>query len=73
MVIVDRQCEQKQPQKIFQSNEAGFVAIYGRRIRKAYFLRKFFDNKLCISFRFSGLVSAYVAHNPHLNRYEEAN
>ncbi len=55
-MIIGRHYEQKQLQKIFQSNEAEFVAIYGRRrVGKTYLIREFFDKKSCIFFRSSGI------------------
>src|SRR6266567_1636316 len=56
MTIIGRQYEQKQLQKILQSNEAEFVAIYGRRrVGKTHLVREFFDKKPCIFFRSSGV------------------
>lgn len=56
MEIIGRQYEQKQLQKIFQSNEAEFVAVYGRRrVGKTYLVREFFNKKSCIFFRSSGI------------------
>lgn len=56
MTIIGRQYEQKQLQKIFQSDHAEFVAVYGRRrVGKTYLVREFFHNKPCIFFRSSGI------------------
>jgi uncharacterized protein len=56
MTTIGRQYEQKQLQKIFQSNNAEFVAIYGRRrVGKTHLVREFFDEKPCIFFRSSGI------------------
>lgn len=56
MTIIGRQYEQKQLQKIFQSNDAEFAAVYGRRrVGKTYLIKEFFNNKSCIFFRSSGL------------------
>jgi len=56
MTIIGRQYEQKQLQKVFQSDKAEFVAIYGRRrVGKTYLIREFFDKKACIFFRSSGI------------------
>ncbi len=56
MTIVGREYEQKQLQKILHSDEAEFVAIYGRRrVGKTYLIREFFDKKPCIFFRSSGI------------------
>lgn len=56
MTIIGRRYEQKQLQKIYQSNDPEFVAVYGRRrIGKTYLIREFFNEKPCIFFRSSGL------------------
>lgn len=56
MIIIGRKYEQKQLQKIFQSDQAEFVAIYGRiRVGKTYLIREFFNKKPCIFFRSSGI------------------
>jgi AAA+ ATPase superfamily predicted ATPase len=56
MTIIGREYEQKQLQKILQSKQAEFVAIYGRRrIGKTHIAREFFDKKSCIFFRSSGI------------------
>lgn len=63
MTIVGRQYEQKQLQKIFQSNQAEFVAVYGRRrIGKTHLIREFFDQKPCIFFRSSGIHKGSLKH-----------
>src|SRR5262245_65908646 len=56
MKIIGRQYEQIQLQKIFQSDTAEFIAIYGRRrVGKTYLVREFFNKKPCIFFRSSGI------------------
>lgn len=56
MTIIGRQYEQKQLQKIFQSDGAEFVAVYGRRrVGKTYLIREFFLKKPCLFFRNSGI------------------
>jgi uncharacterized protein len=56
MTIIGRQYEQKQLQKIFQSDTAEFVAVYGRRrVGKTHLIREFFGKKPCIFFRSSGI------------------
>jgi uncharacterized protein len=56
MVIIGRQYEQKQLQKIYQSNQAEFVAVYGRRrVGKTYLIRHFFSQKDGIFFRSTGI------------------
>jgi AAA+ ATPase superfamily predicted ATPase len=56
MTIIGRQYEQRQLQKIFQSDEAEFIAIYGRRrVGKTHLIREFFDKKSCVFFRSSGI------------------
>jgi uncharacterized protein len=55
-MIVGRLHEQKQLQKVFQSDTAEFVAVYGRRrIGKTYLVREFFVQKTCVFFRTSGI------------------
>lgn len=54
--IVGREDEQHQFQRVLDSNEAEFVAVYGRRrVGKTYLIRKFFENKQCIIFHTSGV------------------
>ena len=56
MTIIGRLCEQNQLQKVFQSDTAEFIAIYGRRrVGKTYLVREFFDRKSCIFFRSFGI------------------
>ncbi len=56
MRIIGRKFEQKQLQKIFQSDMAEFVAVYGRRrVGKTYLVREFFNEKKCLFFRASGI------------------
>ena len=56
MTIIGRLYEKKQLEKIFQSNQAEFVAVYGRRrVGKTYLIREFFNQKKCIFFRSSGV------------------
>lgn len=41
---------------MLDSNEAEFVAVYGRRrVGKTYLIRKFFKNKQCLFFQTSGV------------------
>ena len=56
MTIIGRQYEQKQLKRILQSDEAEFVAVYGRRrVGKTYLIREFFNTMDCIFFRTSGI------------------
>lgn len=56
MTIVGRKYEQKQLERVLQSNEAEFVAVYGRRrVGKTYLIREFCQHKRCIFFRSSGV------------------
>ena len=58
-LIVGREEEQRKLQKIFDSKEAEFVAVYGRRrVGKTYLIRNFFDEKNCIFFQVSGIIKA---------------
>lgn len=56
MTIVGRHYEQEQLQKRFQSAQAEFIGVYGRRrVGKTYLIREFFNKKPCIFFRSSGI------------------
>ncbi len=56
MSLIGRVYEQKQLHRIFQSNRAEFVAVYGRRrIGKTYLIKEFFSEKPCVFFRSSGI------------------
>ncbi len=56
MIIIGRQGEKKQLEKIFQSKQAEFVAVYGRRrVGKTYLIREFFNQKKALFFRSSGI------------------
>ncbi len=54
--IVGRHYEQQQLQKKFDSQEAEFIAIYGRRrVGKTFLIRNFFKDKNCLFFQVSGI------------------
>ena len=54
--IIGREYEKEQLQRIFASETAEFVAVYGRRrVGKTYLIREFFKAKSCILFRTSGI------------------
>ena len=56
MTIIGRHHEKKQLEKMFCSNSAEFVAVYGRRrVGKTYLLKEFFNKKSCLFFRSSGI------------------
>ena len=56
MTLIGRQHEQKQLEKVFQSDDPAFVAVYGRRrVGKTYLIREFFNKKSCIFMRSSGI------------------
>ncbi len=55
-MIIGRKYEQAQLERIFQSPQAEFVAVYGRRrVGKTYLVREFFQAQSCIFFRSSGI------------------
>lgn len=59
MIIIGRQREKKQLQRILDSNQAEFVAVYGRRrVGKTYLIREFFQEKEAVFFRTSGILDA---------------
>ena len=54
--IVGRLCEQRTLDKIYNSERAEFLAVYGRRrVGKTYLIRKFFADKDCIYFQITGI------------------
>ena len=56
MMIIGRQYEQKQLGKLFQSKQAEFIAVYGRRrVGKTFLIRKFFEAKRCVFFQSVGV------------------
>ena len=58
MKVIGRQEEIKQLEKIFQSQNAEFVAVYGRRrIGKTYLIKQFFKDKKCLFLKSSGLLN----------------
>jgi len=57
--IIGRRVEQRRLQKVFDSEEAEFIAIYGRRrIGKTYLIRNLFQNKSCVFFQTVGIHKA---------------
>ncbi len=59
MLVVSREYEKKQLEKAFQSKQAEFIAVYGRRrVGKTYLVREFFKKKPCIFFQHSGVHEA---------------
>lgn len=63
MTIIGRRHEQNKLQKIYQSDQAEFVAVYGRRrVGKTYLIKQFFTNKADIFFRSSGIHKGSLKH-----------
>jgi AAA+ ATPase superfamily predicted ATPase len=59
--IIGRDYEKQQLEKFFHSQEAEFLAVYGRRrVGKTFLIRNFFKNKECIFFQVSGILNAGV-------------
>ncbi len=53
--IIGRKTEIQLLQKVLSSNEAEFVALYGRRrVGKTYLIREFFQNASCVFFEATG-------------------
>jgi len=53
--IIGRKTEIQLLKKVLSSNEAEFLALYGRRrVGKTYLIRKFFQNSSCIFFEATG-------------------
>ena len=56
MKIIGRQSEKIKLQKILDSDQGEFVAVYGRRrVGKTYLIREFFQQQSCLFFRSSGI------------------
>ena len=67
--IIGRHYEQQQLQKVFESKEAEFIAIYGRRrVGKTFLIRNFFTNKTCLFFQVSGIHKGRI--NLQLNEFK---
>jgi len=63
MNIIGRHKEQQSLEKIFNSKEAEFVVIYGRRrVGKTYLIREFFRKKKGLFFHATGLQNGSLAH-----------
>lgn len=61
-MIIGRIDEKKQLEKIYNSSEAEFVAVYGRRrVGKAFLIKGFFAEKECLFFQASGILKATAA------------
>jgi AAA+ ATPase superfamily predicted ATPase len=59
MRIVGREYEQKKLELGFQSKEAEFIVVYGRRrVGKTYLIRRFFEQKQALFFQVSGIHRA---------------
>lgn len=58
-ILVGRKPEQLQLQKVFESKQSEFVAVYGRRrVGKTFLIRSFFQKKPCLFFQVSGIHQA---------------
>lgn len=69
--IVGRKKEIEKLDSIFASNEAEFLALYGRRrVGKTYLIRKFFEAQPCVFFEVTGLKDGAL--NTQLDLFTEA-
>jgi predicted AAA+ superfamily ATPase len=60
--IIGREKEKSKLDIFFDSKEAEFAAVYGRRrVGKTYLIRNFFQDKPCIFFQISGIIKAKTA------------
>ena len=70
-MIIGRKEEQKQLKRIYNSKEAEFITIYGRRrVGKTYLIREFFGNKECIFFHATGMQNG--SFNDQVKKFAEA-
>jgi AAA+ ATPase superfamily predicted ATPase len=70
-MIIGRKEEQRRLNKVYNSKEAEFVAIYGRRrIGKTYLIREFFAKKKCKFFHATGLQNGHQ--KSQLKKFAEA-
>ncbi len=54
--IVGRNIEKRELENAYNSNEAEFIAVYGRRrVGKTYLLKSFFQEKECVYFQVTGI------------------
>lgn len=68
--IVGRKEEQRKLNKVYQSREAEFVVVYGRRrVGKTYLIREFFKSKKCTIFHATGLKKGTMT--KQLQRFSE--
>ena len=71
IMIIGREKEKKLLEKAYRSNEAEFIAIYGRRrIGKTYLIREFFGHKKCHFFHTTGLQNGDL--KTQLKKFTEA-
>ncbi len=71
MNIIGREYEQARLKMLFESSEAEFVAVYGRRrIGKTFLVRNFFSQQDCWFFQVSGILKASAA--VQLNEFKKA-
>lgn len=60
--IIARKKEQKRLDAAFNSPEAEFIAVYGRRrVGKTFLIKEFFTNKECLFFHTTGIKNAKAA------------
>ena len=65
--VIARESERASLDRIYQSSEAEFIAVYGRRrVGKTFLIRRFFKDKSCLLFQLTGI------HNAPLSKQLEA-
>ncbi len=70
-MIIGRTTEQKRLERVYQSKEAEFVVVVGRRrVGKTYLIREFFQNKPCRYFHATGLQKGSL--KQQLEKFAEA-
>lgn len=68
--IIGRITEKNELTEAFNSNNAEFIAVYGRRrVGKTYLIKHFFQAKPCVYFQMTGIYKGLL--NQHLSRFSK--
>ncbi len=68
--IIGRNSEKKELEDAFNSNNAEFIAVYGRRrVGKTFLIKNFFQGKKCLYFQMTGIYKGPL--DKHLSRFSK--